>query len=241
MEWFKAYASWQNALELLSDEQAGRLMKAIWHYASCGEVTPMAGVEGMAFAMILPQMQKDEAAHDAFVESRRINGSKGGRPKKASGSEEEPTKASGFHENLPKPTETYDNLKKQYKIKEIRDKKEDIRDKNIERELERETEVKRIRFTPPTIEQVKQYCTDKSLSVDAERFCAYYESNGWRVGKNPMKDWQAAVRTWSRNEYSSDKPQAPAKVLNAQNYTQRNYSDEEMKRLANRAWLEEIG
>lgn len=235
MEWFKAYASWKNALELLSDEQAGRLMKAIWHYASCGEVTPMTGVEGMAFAMILPQMQKDEAAHDAFVESRRINGAKGGRPKKASGSEEEPKKPSGFSENLQKPTETYDNLQNQYKKEEIRNKKEEIRNKKKEIE-----EPKRKRFTAPTVDDVKAFCTEKGLSVDAEHFVAYYESNGWRVGKNPMRDWQAAVRIWSRNEYSSNKPQAPAKVLNAQNYTQRNYSDEEMNRLANRAWLEEI-
>ena len=102
--------------------------------------------------------------------------------------------------------------------------------------------MKRIRFTPPTIEQVKQYCTDKSLSVDAERFCAYYESNGWRVGRNAMKDWQAAVRTWRRSEFNKTASAQPQKKLVAQQYTQRAYTDGELEAQARaaaaRAWAE---
>ncbi len=52
------------------------------------------------------------------------------------------------------------------------------------------------RFTPPTIEEVAQYCNERGNSVDAQRFVDFYDSNGWKVGKNPMKDWKAAVRTW---------------------------------------------
>ena len=58
----------------------------------------------------------------------------------------------------------------------------------------------RSRFSPPTVEQVQAYCTEKGYGVDAERFVDYYTSNGWMVGKNHMKDWKAAVRTWSRKE-----------------------------------------
>lgn len=54
-------------------------------------------------------------------------------------------------------------------------------------------------FRPPTIEEVKAYCTERQNNVDAERFVDYYTSNGWRVGKNPMKDWKAAVRTWEKH------------------------------------------
>lgn len=60
------------------------------------------------------------------------------------------------------------------------------------------------RFTPPSREEVQAYIAEKSYQVDAERFVDYYTSNGWRVGKNPMKDWKAAVRTWAKNGY--DKP-----------------------------------
>lgn len=53
---------------------------------------------------------------------------------------------------------------------------------------------------PPTLEEVKAYCIERGNSVDPEAFIAFYESNGWKVGKNPMKDWKAAVRTWEKRE-----------------------------------------
>jgi hypothetical protein len=56
------------------------------------------------------------------------------------------------------------------------------------------------RMPKPTLEEVKAYCAERKNSVDPQRFIDYYSANGWRVGKNPMKDWKAAVRTWERNE-----------------------------------------
>ena len=61
------------------------------------------------------------------------------------------------------------------------------------------------RFTRPTIEEVRSYCKERNNSVDAERFFNYYESNGWKVGRNSMKDWRACIRTWERNNLSSGK------------------------------------
>jgi hypothetical protein len=55
------------------------------------------------------------------------------------------------------------------------------------------------RFVRPTIEEVGEYCRERGSKVDPSKFFAYYESNGWRVGRNPMKDWRAAVRTWESN------------------------------------------
>ncbi len=55
-------------------------------------------------------------------------------------------------------------------------------------------------FSPPTLDEVAVYCRDRNNSVDAEAFVSHYQSQGWRVGKVPMKDWKAAVRTWERNE-----------------------------------------
>ncbi len=66
------------------------------------------------------------------------------------------------------------------------------------------------RFTPPTVEEVRAYCSERKNFVDAERFVDYYSSNGWMVGKNKMKDWKAAVRTWEENSYSSGKQNKPA-------------------------------
>ena len=65
------------------------------------------------------------------------------------------------------------------------------------------------RFAPPALEEVEQYCIERNNGVDAQRWYDYYSSNGWRVGKNPMKDGKAAVRTWERN--GVDKPAQTAK------------------------------
>ena len=54
------------------------------------------------------------------------------------------------------------------------------------------------RFVPPTLEEVQAYCTERGNLVDAQSFVDFYESKGWYVGKNKMKDWKAAVRTWER-------------------------------------------
>lgn len=79
-------------------------------------------------------------------------------------------------------------------------------EKNIEIEKEihssaKSTTTKRKRFEKPSISDIKQYCMERNNNVNAEQFYDYYESNGWKVGKNSMKDWKAAVRTWERSEY----------------------------------------
>lgn len=57
------------------------------------------------------------------------------------------------------------------------------------------------RFVKPTVEEIATYCAERSNKVDAQKFFDYYESNGWKVGRNSMKDWKAAVRTWEKNGY----------------------------------------
>lgn len=54
-------------------------------------------------------------------------------------------------------------------------------------------------FVKPKLDEVVSYCKERNNNVDAEAFIDFYESNGWKVGRNSMKDWKAAVRTWERN------------------------------------------
>ena len=70
----------------------------------------------------------------------------------------------------------------------------------IEKEKDIENRGKAKRFTPPSLEDVRSYCQERKNNVDAERFVSYYESVGWKVGKNPMKDWKACVRTWEQRD-----------------------------------------
>lgn len=74
--------------------------------------------------------------------------------------------------------------------------------KHMENENENENRNKKEsikKFIPPTVDEVKAYTMTRPIRIDAQRFVDYYTGNGWKVGKNKMVDWQAAVRTWERN------------------------------------------
>ena len=85
--------------------------------------------------------------------------------------------------------------------------------------------VRAARFSPPTVQEVQDFISANGFSVDAQHFVDYYTSNGWKVGKNPMKDWQATVRSWQRRESQPvSVPSKPAKPNPALDYEQRTYS-----------------
>lgn len=87
---------------------------------------------------------------------------------------------------------------------------ESEKEKEIEKEGEIENEcypptplpggTKAKRFIPPTVDEVAAYCQERGNSLDPDAFVDFYASKGWMVGKNSMKDWKAAVRTWERSE-----------------------------------------
>lgn len=108
--------------------------------------------------------------------------------------------------------------------------------KSIEKEKEKELELekdislsrKTSKFVAPSVEEVKEYCRERNNDVDAERFISYYQSNGWMVGRNHMKDWKATIRTWERRNKESGfsgkqtKPDVP--------YMQNEYSQEHLEK-----------
>lgn len=84
--------------------------------------------------------------------------------------------------------------------------------------------VKEKRFAPPTPEDVREYCREKGLNVDADRFVDFYESKNWYVGKNKMKDWKAAVRNWARSQRQGSTAKGTEKPRNRfDNFQQREY------------------
>lgn len=83
-------------------------------------------------------------------------------------------------------------------------------------------------FTPPTLDEVTSYVHERNSSVDPQRFIDFYESKGWMVGKNKMKDWKAAIRTWEQR----DKESAPKKNDSLKReYTDADYLAFEKKKL----------
>jgi hypothetical protein len=66
------------------------------------------------------------------------------------------------------------------------------------------TDNKGARFVRPSTQEVEIYCSENNFDIDAQGFIDYYESNGWKVGKNSMKDWRACIRTWVKRK--AEKP-----------------------------------
>ena len=64
---------------------------------------------------------------------------------------------------------------------------------------------KNTQFKPPTLQEVEEYCKSRNNIIDPNRFVDFYTSNGWKVGRNSMKDWRAAVRSWERREKNTHK------------------------------------
>lgn len=84
------------------------------------------------------------------------------------------------------------------------------------------SDVKRKRFTPPTMEELKAYAQEKHYTTfDAELFMSHYESVGWRVGNNPMKSWQAAVRTWVKRDKNKQRASDAAAPNRQHNFVER--------------------
>ena len=69
---------------------------------------------------------------------------------------------------------------------------------------------KKARFKKPSVDDIVDYCKDRNNNIDAEAFIDFYESKDWKIGKNKMKDWKAAVRTWERRE--TKKPKSMSKL-----------------------------
>ncbi len=87
------------------------------------------------------------------------------------------------------------------------------------------------RFTPPTEEEVRAYCEERGNCVDPQTFINFYDSKGWMIGKNRMKDWKAAVRTWERSGRSDQtRQEVTAKRDRFNNFPSRSYDMDNLER-----------
>ena len=171
----------------LTDEQLGKFLRIYYQMQLTGDtdVDSEDPMVDMMLEVVREQVTFDVRSYERKCEANKENGEKGGRPAKP----EEPNKT---QQNPTKPNS--------------RDSDSDTEiDSEIEPEIGIDSERLRSgeskkRFRPPTVEEVEAYCFERNNKVDAERFVDFYASNGWKVGKNPMKDWKAAVRTWHGKE-----------------------------------------
>jgi hypothetical protein len=180
MKYLKVWTSFREVIEPLQDAEKGRLFDMMLLYAEEG-IDPGNFAGNERFVWPAAKQIIDLTAEKA--EKLRQNGLKGGRPVTKDNQEE----ANESKNNQSKANESHKEKKRNNKEKE-RNGKESI---NI---------VPLTRFVPPTEDEVALYCIERRNHVNAQKFVDYYSSNGWKVGRNPMKDWKAAVRTWEKSE-----------------------------------------
>lgn len=107
---------------------------------------------------------------------------------------------------LPQPNVRPNVMLTQPNATDIEEDKEKEKDQDNCMGADAPTPKKSTRFIPPTVEEVAAYCKERNNRVDAGRFVDFYTAKGWMVGKNRMKDWKSAVRTWERNNTGYQKP-----------------------------------
>ena len=136
------------------------------------------------------------------------------QPEEKQGVENLPTENQG----VEKPAQL--NTKKQ-NTKELKTNDKKIKDIGASEDATAKKQQKR--FVKPTVEEIREYCISRKNNVNPEKFFNHYESNGWKVGKNNMKDWKAAVRTWEQNEFGNNQNGGGMRGRNEQ--TGRNISE----------------
>ena len=181
---FVMYDSWTEMVEELTDEEAGRLLKAIYAYRQDKTHKPEDRALRPVFNILKQRFDEDEEAYQDKIAKRSEAGQKGGRPK-AEESNEKQTKAK-------KANAFFD------KQKNPESESESESDTDTDKDQKKKH---RPAFVPPTVEEVRVYCQERKNKVDPEQFVSYYESQKWRKANGiQVADWKACVRTWEKRE-----------------------------------------
>ena len=186
---FIAYTDWGDIFDELTDEEAGRLVKHLFEYVRDNDPEPRDKLTKMLFIQIEQSLKRDLKKYDKYIDKQKVNGAKGGRPKK------NPTLSQKTQPFIDKPKKA-DSVNVSVSVND-NDNVNDINKKSKA-------------FAPPSLIEIQEYCKERKNSVSAETFIDFYASKGWLVGKNKMKDWQASIRTWEKRETNGHKKNSGA-------------------------------
>ena len=197
---FYIYTAWQRPMERLTDEQLGKFLRLYYQMQLTGDLEVESGdpMVDMFLDQVREQVAYDTKAYDEKCAANAENGKKGGRPKNPDGFSQNRKNPDGFSENPKKAELELDSeLDTDSELEPDKEAPKGAKREKTPSVSKREAQP---RFRPPTVEEVEAYCFERNNRVDPERFVDFYSSNGWKVGKNPMKDWKAAVRTWEKRD-----------------------------------------
>lgn len=187
---FIFYQSWADAIGDLPDKTRLNVYDAIVKYAKTGIQPEMDELSKLAFKFIRADIDTAKAKYNERCRKNRENIEK--RWNKNESNCIQPN--TSVYERIQANTNGYETIPN--------NNDNDNKNDNNKIIVKGKTQ----RFSPPTIDELKSYCQERKNNVDAERFFNFYEMKGWMVGKNKMKDWKAAVRTWEGKKTSSARP-----------------------------------
>lgn len=190
------YHEYLDEMADLSDAEFGRLARALLVYSSTGEFPALSGNERWFVRRIMAQEDRTQEGYETLAARSRSNGANGGRPKK-------PRETKDNLENPGEPRETQDNPDepRKPKSKSISKSISSISpDGEIYNTAPAPAQTGYVSMSPPTVEDVAAYAKEKGLTLDPAHFVDFYTSKGWKVGREPMKDWKAACRNWVRQD-----------------------------------------
>ena len=219
-ESFIFYRSFYEALEGMDKESQADCLMALAKYALTGETGEMKPIVKMFLMMAKPQIDANNKRFENGCKGGEF-GKLGGRPRKTPIEEKEENENPKITPKKPlkNPTETPNVNDNVNVIKENNNlaviTKEIKNQKPLEEQIDLEEWIKenkqeplpakQTKFKKPTADEVEAYVRESGYAVSAERFIAYYDSVGWKVGKNPMKDWKAALRGWAIREQARER------------------------------------
>lgn len=192
LEYIPFYYSYRKKLEKLSDQEVGRLVRSLLEYGETGETEELAGRESIAFDFIADDINRAKAAYEERCAKNQRN------IEKRYARQDDTNVYDGIRTN----TNVYETYQTKDKPKDKT--KDKTKDNSLPPNGVSDTRAKR--FTPPTLDDVSAYIRERGSNVDAQRFLDFYTAKGWMVGKNRMKDWKAAVRTWEKRDSEQNKP-----------------------------------
>lgn len=179
----------------------------------------------MAYPVLKSSREKFEKRTDKSTDKSVDKNTDKSTDKSADKSTDKSTDKS-VDKNTDKNTHFVQTLSNEF-VRTLSNDKEKEKEKDIDREKEKEKEKEtpgkpdtHTRFKAPDVDEVRAYAAENGYNLDAERFVDYYTSNGWKVGRNPMKDWKAAVRNWCKGENGSSKPVQAKRDPNAIGFTE---------------------
>lgn len=202
---FRWLPSYYEGIRNLPDAERLRMYDAVMDFGFGNEVGELPPLLNAVFMVMAPTLERSVR----FEQNQRENGLKGGRPKKQPGNpaqtqtEEDDNPEKTRDEACENPEETKSETSENLAVDLAADLAAD-HDKDVEKDFDKDADKdpgrkrgpRTARFTPPSEEEVRAYCQERRNSVNPQRFVDFYAAKGWRIGRESMKDWRAAVRTW---------------------------------------------